>query len=124
MASRFDTTFAAVGFPMLLDEFGEPVTYYFAAGGVRSIRAIIERNPPAVFDQAGNALIYDCTIRVLASGLKAVTALSGVLSSEVYRGGDAVQLLRRVDDIAVTKMQVVAKISEDSGVLTLALSGG
>ena len=67
---------------------------------------------------------YDAIIRILASTLKAVTGLSGILSREVDRGRDSVELLRRVDDISITRMQVVRKISEDGGVLTLALSGG
>ena len=117
MASRFDTYFQTSGFIALLAEYGEPVVYYFAGGGSRSIHAIIERNPPAIFDQAGNPMQIDLIVRVRRHSNK------GVLSNEVSRGIDTVQLLRRVDDSVVTTYTVVRKVGEDAGVVTLALSG-
>jgi hypothetical protein len=117
VASRFDQVFQAAAFPQLLAEFGEPVTYYFAGGGSRSIDAIIERNPPAIFDQAGNPMQIDIVIRLKRH------ATSGVLSNEVNRGSDSVEVKKRVDDAAVSRFTVVRKLSDDSGVLVLALSG-
>jgi len=117
VASRFDQVFQATAFPQLLAEFGEPVTYYFAGGGSRSIDAIIERNPPAIFDQAGNPMQIELVIRVRRH------ATSGILSNEVNRGIDTVELLKRVDDAAVSRFTVVRKLSDDSGVVVLALSG-
>lgn len=116
MASRFDTYFQTSGFTQLLAEFGEPVVYYFAGGGSRSVNAIIERNPPAIFDQAGNPMQIDITIRVRRH------ATAGVLSSEVNRGRDYIDLKRHVDDAATTRFTVVRKLSDDGGVVTLALS--
>lgn len=116
MASRFDTYFQTSGFTQLLAEFGEPVVCYFAGGGSRSINAIIERNPPAIFDQAGNPMQIDITIRIRRH------ATSGVLSNEVNRGRDYVDLKRYVDDSGSTRFTVVRKLSDDAGVLTLALS--
>jgi hypothetical protein len=117
VASRFDTYFQTSGFVGLLAEFGEPVVYYFAGGGSRSIVAIIERNPPAIFDQAGNPMQIEMIIRVRRH------ASRGILSSEVSRGQDGVELLRRVDDAVATRYTVVRKLSDDSGVVSLALSG-
>jgi len=117
VASRFDTAFQTAAFPQLLAEFAEPVVYYFAAGGSRSIDAIIERNPPAIFDQAGNPMLFDLVIRVRRH------ATSGVLSNEVNRGQDSVDVKRRVDDAATTRMPVTRKISDDAGVIVLALNG-
>lgn len=117
MASRFDAYFQTSGFIGLLAEFGEPVVYSFAGGGLRSINAILERNPPAIFDQAGNPMQIEIIMRVRRHQTK------GVLSSEVSRGLDAVELLRRVDDAQATRYTVVRKLGEDAGVVTLALSG-
>ena len=117
MASRFDTYFQTSGFIGLLAEFGEPVVYYFAGGGSRSINAILERNPPAIFDQAGNPMQIEIVMRVRRHVTK------GILSNEVNRGIDAVEILRRVDDAAATRYTVVRKLSDDGGVVTLALSG-
>lgn len=117
MASRFDTYFQTSGFVGLLAEFGEPVVYFFAGGGSRSVAAILERNPPAIFDQAGNPMQIEIVMRVRRHAIK------GVLSNEVNRGLDSVEILRRVDDSAATRYTVVRKLAEDSGVITLALSG-
>ena len=106
MASRFDTAFQTAAFPQLLAEFAEPVVYYFAGGGSRSIDAIIERNPPAIFDQAGNPMLFEMVIRIKRH------ATSGVLSNE-----------RRVDDTATIRMTVTRKLSDDAGVIVLALNG-
>jgi hypothetical protein len=46
-----------------------------------------------------------------------------VLSNEVNRGSDSVEVKKRVDDAAVSRFTVVRKLSDDSGVLVLALSG-
>lgn len=117
MASRFDGYFQTAGFIQLLAEFGEPVVFYFGSGGSRSINAIIERNPPAIFDQAGNPMQIDIVIRVRRHATK------GVLSREVNRGQDSVELLRRIDDAQAGRFTVVRKLAEDGGVVTLALSG-
>lgn len=117
MASRFDNAFQATAFSQLLAEFGEPVVYYFAAGGSRSVDAIIERNPPAIFDQAGNPQLFDLVIRIRRHATK------GVLSNEVNRGQDSVDVKRRVDDAVSTRMTVTRKLSDDAGVIVLALNG-
>ncbi len=117
MASRFDQSFQTAAFPQLLAEFAEPVVYYFAGGGSRSIDAILERNPPAIFDQAGNPMLFEMVIRIKRHGT------SGVLSNEVNRGQDSVDVKRRVDDTATTRMTVTRKLSDDAGVIVLALNG-
>jgi hypothetical protein len=72
---------------------------------------------PAVFDQAGNPMLFDLVIRVRRHPVK------GVLSNEVNRGQDYVDLKRRVDDSQTTRMTVTRKLSDDSGVIVLALNG-
>ena len=116
MASRFDSSFKTSAVPQLLAEFAEPVVYRFAGGGTRSIDAIIERNPPAIFDAAGQPMLFELIIRVTRDGTL------GVLSSEINRGSDSVDVKKRVDDAATTRMTVTRKLSDDSGVIVLALN--
>ena len=116
MASRFDNAFQTSALPQLLAEFGEPVVYRFAGGGTRSIDAIIERNPPAIFDAAGQPILIELVIRIYRHGTL------GVLSNEITRGGDAVDVKKRVDDAATSRLTVTRKLSEDSGVIVLALN--
>lgn len=116
MASRFDQAFQTSALPQLLAEFGEPVVYRFAGGGTRSIDAIIERNPPAIFDAAGQPLLIELVIRVYRH------QTLGVLSHEINRGSDSVDLRRRVDDATLSRMTVTRKLSDDSGVIVLALN--
>ena len=48
MPSQFHQYFKDVGFPTLLSDFGEPVVYFLAGGGRRSVDAIVDRRPPAI----------------------------------------------------------------------------
>lgn len=49
MGTTFDSHFAAAGFPMLLDNFGESVVYFPNGGGRRPILAIVEPQPASHF---------------------------------------------------------------------------
>lgn len=62
-------------------------------------------------------MLFDLVIRVRRHESK------GVLSNEVNRGQDSVDVYRRVDDSQMTRMTVTRKLSEDAGVLVLALNG-
>ena len=115
MATVFDAHFAATGFPMLLDNFGEPITYYPKSGGYRTITAIVEREPPAILDVSGNAVQPKLTIRIYNS------ATSGISSKEVDIGSDQIALPEHVGDIITRKFSLMQLVSQDSGVTQLAL---
>lgn len=116
MPSVFDRMFKQSGFPVLLQQNGETVTYLPRAGGRRSIKAIIERNPPEMYDAAGqNVVLYAFTVRV------AQDCKSGIQDSEVNTGGDRIELLADVNDVVPTTKKVMKIVSRDSSVLTLAL---
>lgn len=116
MASRFDRQFKAFAFPGLLAEFGEAIVYHPAGGGSRSIAAIIERSPPALFDAAGNTVLASFLIRVKNDHD------SGISSKELNSGGDMISFYARVDDVQMSKKSITRKMSDDSGVLVVAVN--
>jgi hypothetical protein len=115
MATVFDSHFAAAGFPMLLDNFGESITYWPYGGAAREIIAIVERSPPAIFDAAGNALLPTATVRVYNS------ATSGVSSKQVDIGKDEIEMAGKIGDTLTKRFGLMTMISQDSGVVQLAL---
>jgi hypothetical protein len=115
MATTFDSHFASAGFPMLLDQFGESIVYLPGGGGSRSILAIIERDPPSIFDAAGNAVMPSATIRVFNS------CRSGISSREIDTGLDAVEFALKVGEAVPKRFSVMQMISQDSGVTQLAV---
>jgi hypothetical protein len=115
MATVFDAHFAAAGFPMLLDNFGESITYLPYSGGSRSIIAIVERDPPAILDAAGNAVMPTATIRVYNS------CRSGISSKELDSGKDEIEMVLKVGDTLPKRMSIMQMISQDSGVTSLAV---
>lgn len=114
MPSVFDKRFKRIGFPHLLSQYGEPVVYRPRSGGARSIVAIIEREPHS-FYQAGELVTPTFVIRVKND------CGEGISSSEVDTGGDQIELREDVGDIQGRYTSVMKKMSDDSGVLVLAL---
>ena len=109
----FDTQFGEQAFPMLLEQFGEPVIYYPLAGGTRSFEAIVEREPPASYDAAGNVVLAEYRIRFLGS------CKGGVKSNEIDTGGDQIAVIAEVGGDRLVKRTVLAKTSDDSGVVSI-----
>lgn len=110
MATTFDSHFARAAFPQLLNQFGESITYLPRAGGTRSITAIIEREPPAIFDAAGNTVLPQFIVRVYNS------CRSGISSKEIDTGGDEVEFLRKIGDVIPSTFSVGQLLSQDAGV--------
>ena len=115
MATTFDSHFARAAFPQLLKQFGESITYLPNGGGSRSITAIVDRDPPAVFDAAGNAVIPQFIVRVYNS------CRSGISSKEIDTGKDQLQFIRRVGEVVPVTFSVGMMLSQDSGVVQLAV---
>jgi hypothetical protein len=111
----FDSHFAAAGFPMLLEQFGESITYYPTGGGRRPITAIIERNPPAVYDASGNAVMPTATFRVYNS------CRSGIASSEINIGTDEVEFVLKIGESVPKRFSFMTLLSQDSGVCQFAV---
>ena len=101
---------------MLLDNFGELITYFPRSGGYRTITAIVNRDPPAIFDAAGNAVMPKASIRVYNS------ATSGISSKEVDIGSDEIELPEQVGNVILRRFSLLTLVSQDSGVTELALT--
>jgi len=112
----FDTQFAAVGFPLLLTQFGESITYAPRAGALRVISAIVERNPPGVLDATGNAVFPSMTVRAYNS------ATTGIASTEVDIGKDELLMLLKIGDTTAKRFSLLTLLSQDSGVTQLAVT--
>lgn len=100
---------------MLLQQFGEPIVYLPYGSGRRSITAIVERNPPAVFDASGNAVLPTATVRVYNSDR------SGIDASRVNVGSDELRFALKIGDTAGRCFSIMTLLSQDSGVTHLAL---
>ncbi len=100
---------------MLVDQFGESITYWPFGGGSRSVNAIIERNPPAIFNASGDAVMPTATLRVFNS------ATTGIASSEVDTGKDEIEMLLNVGDSLTRRFSLMTLLAQDSGVTHLAL---
>lgn len=111
----FDDHFADAGFPMLLEQFGESITYCPHRGAVRSIDAIVDREPAAVLDAAGNAVLPTLTVRVYNS------TTSGISSAEINVGRDELMLPLKVNDSGTHRFSVMTLVSQDAGVTHLAV---
>jgi len=115
MATTFDSYFASAGFPMLLEQFGESIVYLPRAGGRRTITAIVERSPPAIFDASGNAVLPTATIRMHNS------CRSGIASREVDIGSDQIEMVLKNGETIPRTFSLMTLVSQDSGVTQLAL---
>jgi hypothetical protein len=100
---------------MLLANFGESITYFPQGGGSRPIQAIIDRDPPAIFDAAGNAVLPVAMVRVYNS------CRSGISSHELDTGTDEIEFPLRIGDTLPKRFSVMQMQTQDSGVVSLAL---
>lgn len=115
MATVFDSLFAQAGFPMLLSQFGESITYLPYGGGSRSITAIVDREPPAILDAAGNTVLPQFIVRVYNS------ATTGISSTELDKGKDELQFPKKVGAATDSTFSIGHLISQDAGVVQLAV---
>lgn len=79
MPSRFTSRSMRYAMPSLLSHYGEQVTVILPSGP-RVVRALIERSPPILYEEGGNAYMDDWVIRVTDD------AAVGVLRTEITRG--------------------------------------
>lgn len=115
MPTVFDSRFASAGFPMLLKQFGESITYLPGSGGSRSIVAIVDRDPPAIMDTAGNTVIPQFIVRVYNS------CRSGISSRELDTGRDQLKFVKRIGETIPVTHSIGQMLSQDSGVVQLAV---
>lgn len=115
MPSVFDTQFAAIAFPGLLNQFGESITYWPFGRASRTITAIVNRDPPSVFDASGNAVFPTATIQMLNSATK------GISSHEVDVGADEIEMFVKIGDTVSKRVTFMSLLSQSGGVTQLAV---
>ena len=100
------------------DEFAELIVYGFRAGGVRSLPAIVDRDPPAFYDVVGNVVFPTFSIDI------ADDCTDGVTAAEIDTGGDWVELIVEHGDTVRTRLTVLKVLESDlDGMIKLALMG-
>ena len=115
MPTVFDKLFGKSGFALLLTQFGEPITYMPNGGVSRTVKAIVEREPLAIFDAVGNAIFPSAMIRV--SNCRS----GGVHARDVDTGKDQFEFVLDIGDTSPRRFSVMRLVSQDSGVTYLAV---
>ncbi len=100
---------------MLLQQFGESIAYLPNGGGERPIQAIVDRDPPAILDAAGNTVIPQFIVRMNNS------CRSGISSRELDTGKDQLKFVRRIGETIPVTFSVGMMLSQDAGVVQLAV---
>jgi hypothetical protein len=97
------------------DEFAETVTYLPRDGGSRTILAVVDREPPALMDEAGNVISLTYVIYVKND------KTDGISGEEVDTGGDRVEIIWRLNKIFKKQCSIVKVQNHDHGMLQIAL---
>lgn len=105
----------ATGVFLKNDEFSETVTYKPRSGGARTIEAIVDRDPPAIYDAAGQVALPSAMIEVANS------CTGGISSKEIDTGGDSVLLSLRFGEVPPRQFTIMQVVYHDEGMLRLAL---
>jgi hypothetical protein len=105
----------AVSVFLSADEFAETVVYRPRGGGSRTILAIVDREPPALMDEAGNMLSPSFMLYIANS------ATAGITAGEVDVGGDTVEVANRVGDVQKKTCSILRLMDNDNGMIQLAV---
>ena len=114
MPSQFSQSVAKDAFSQLLIIHGETVTYRPKVGGSFERTAVVERNPPDLFDAVGNAVAVNAIVRFHND------ATTGVDANNLNTGGDEIDIAIR-NGATVKTQSVFQVLSTDAGVTVLAV---
>ena len=108
--------------PAFLKDFGEDVVYTPSGGTPRTIKADVDRNPPAGIAEAPQGGVAPVAIVEVANRQSSTTTdtdgVGGISSSELNCGGDTLTLARRVGQTA-TARPITRLVGHDAGMLKL-----
>lgn len=114
MSSQFSQILGVNAFAQLLLLHGETITYRPKVGGSYERTAIVERNPPALFDAAGNAVAPTAIVYLHND------ATTGVDANNLNTGGDKIDIALR-NGATPTTQSVYQVLSTDGGITELAV---
>lgn len=110
--SRFRSLFSRGATQLLVDNFGESITYYpngDTSGGGRLISAMIERNVESL-SQGGDVMGFVTVVRVLDD------STTGISSTEIDSGQDLIGVAMRVGESQRLK-QITRILSTENGIV-------
>jgi len=105
----------AVSVFLSADEFAETVVYNPQGGGSRTILAVVDREPPSIFDDLGNVLSLTFMVYVANS------STAGITATEVDVGGDQIQVSAKTGELPRRAFTIVRVMANDEGMLQLAV---
>jgi|TARA_R110002167_G_scaffold210293_1_gene414496 hypothetical protein len=114
MSTPFNQIIGNNAFAQLLLLHGETVTYRPKVGGSYTRTAVVERNPPAMFDAAGNVVAPSAIVRFHGE------ATTGIDPNNLNTGGDKIDIALR-SGATPTTQNVYQVVSTDGGVTALAV---
>jgi hypothetical protein len=114
MPSVFERRFQRLGFPHLLREFGEDAIVN-PSTEARAVRVLIERNPPIVYDEGGNAYLDDIGVRLYNDDT------TGISATSVQRGITQLQVVGKGGGSAMVTKTVIEVETQANGVLGVRL---
>ena len=112
MPSVFQLRFRSNGFPQLLNQFGEDAVFENGKPASKAVRVIVNRNPPAVYEESGTAYLNDFVLECLNSA-------DGILVSEINRGVSTITLDKQTMISGTVTLTIVEIETQDNGVLQL-----
>lgn len=112
MPSRFWEMSSRMVRPSLMATFAEAVAFD-PTTTPRVVDALVERNPPVMFDEAGAAYMTDWVIRV------ADDAVLGIRAEDIVRGVTQVSILKEANSSTYVLKTIVQIESRANGILQL-----
>jgi hypothetical protein len=98
--------------PALFNHFGEQVAFE-PTGTPRLVTALVERNPPVIYDEGGSAYMTDWVIRV------ADDDVLGISVDDITRGVTQVSILEEAAGSTYRLKTIVQIESRANGILQL-----
>lgn len=98
------------------NDFAERIVYFFRGGGSESVSALVDRNPPAIYDAAGNIVLPEFQITIANS------CVSGITSARIDTGGDEVEIVAEYGNPVVKRCTVISVSEQDlEGTITISV---
>lgn len=96
------------------DEFAESIIYRPRGGGTRTIKAIVDRDPPSYWS-TGEVVSPSFRIQVKNS------CTTGIASHELDTGGDFVNLRKKINAVEQSECSILRLVYQDEGMLEIDL---
>ncbi len=98
------------------NDFAERIVYFFRGGGSESVSALVDRNPPAIYDAAGNIVLPEFQITIANS------CTSGVTCARIDTGGDQIEVVAEYGNPVLKRCTVISVSEQDlEGTITISV---